>query len=342
MTGGGGPGGVATGPGGGPPAGDDEEAARAYLDHVRRDIEEEVRRRAASDLPPAVERELDELFMRHAPHGNRGAGLRDMLRQVDAAVFIDPMVPIASRRPGGAAVKRGLRSLSLWYLRYVTYQVSAFATAVSRALHVLDLQMSDLRRQMEAAAPPPSVVVDTAHHRPDAWWVPGAVDAVAPTGGRVLHAACGGGWLVGALGAAGVDAYGVDPRPGAVLDHELDDLDLREEELGAHLDAVAPGSLSAVVLSGVVEGAAHAERLRLVEGAVRALGPGGVLVVHSLARATWDGDDAPLEADLVPARPYRPATWQHVLGDMGLEADWRQAPDGGDYVVTARRRAAPA
>ena len=59
-----------------------------------------------------------------------------MLRLVDAAVFIDPVVPVDSRRPGGTAVKRGLRSLTCWYLRFVTHQVSEFATGVSRALHV--------------------------------------------------------------------------------------------------------------------------------------------------------------------------------------------------------------
>ncbi len=320
-----------------PPPGDDD-AGRRYLDQVRREIDEEVRRRASGDLPPQVERELDELFLRHAPYGARGSGLRDMLRQVDAAVFIDPMVPIASRRPGGTAVKRGLRSLSLWYLRYVTYQVSSFATAVSRALHVLDLQMSEVRGKLDALEMPPSVVVDPPWaHRPGAWWATTVAGAVAGDGGRVLHAACGDGWLVAALAERGVDAYGVDPRPGTVM-NELDVLDLREEDVAEHLEAVEPGSLGAVVLSGVVEGAHHTERLRLLAHAGRALSPDGVLFVHCLSRSSWDADDAPVEADLVPARPYRPATWPRVLGDMGLHATVDEGPDGRDYLVTARRR----
>jgi len=335
-----------TGPAGGTSAGQEDEASREYLDQVRREIDEEVRRRAASDLPPQVERELDELFLRHAPHGASGVGLRDMLRQVDAAVFIDPMVPIASRRPGGAAVKRGLRSLSLWYLRYVTYQVSSFATAVSRALHVLDLQMSDLRQKVDALQMPPSVVVDPAWaHHAGAWWAGAVIDALAgaPAGaetgrpGRVLHVACGGGWLVGALAERGVDAYGVDPRPGVVTG-ELDVLDLREEGVVEHLEAVESDSLGAVVLSGVVEGTHHTERLRLLGHAVRALAPGGALLVHSLSRSTWEADDAPVEADLVPARPYRPATWHRVLGDLGLVVSVDEAADGRDYLVTGRRR----
>ena len=61
--------------------------------------------------------------------------------------------------------------------------------------------------------------------------------------GRALHAAAGADdWLVRRLVAAGGDAYGVDPR----YDGRV--------ELSAHLRAVAPGALGAVVLSGVTLG----------------------------------------------------------------------------------------
>ena len=231
------------------------DAARAYLDEVRREIDDEVRRRRASgDLPPNIERELDQLFLAHSPLGGRGAALRDMLRLVDASVFIDPVVPVESRRPGGTTVKRGLRSLSLWYLRYVTHQVSEFATAVSRALHVLDAQVTDLRRKVEALAVPPSLAVRVPWaHNVAAWWVPPVTGELAGHDGRVLHAACGDGWLVGALVARQVDAYGVDPRS-SVPGPELDSLDLRVEDVAEHLGAVASGSLHGVVLSGVVGG----------------------------------------------------------------------------------------
>jgi SAM-dependent methyltransferase len=325
-----------------PPDSDDagaheDEAARRYLDEVRREIDDEVRRRRSSgDLPPNIERELDQLFLAHSPLGGRSAALRDMLRLVDASVFIDPVVPVASRRPGGTTVKRGLRSLSLWYLRYVTHQVSEFATAVSRALHVLDVQVTDLRRKVDAMAVPPwgAVEVSWAHNRA-AWWVGPVVATLSPGRGRVLHAACGTGWLVDALVAAGVDAYGVDPRhqdPGL----ELDTLDLRVEDIEEHVGAVAPGSLRAVVLSGVVEGSGYVERRRLLEGAVRCIAPGGALVVHSLAPAIWEGDDAPVEADLVAGRPYRARTWPRVLAELGLDAEVAEGPDGRDYVVTGR------
>jgi SAM-dependent methyltransferase len=317
--------------------GDDDEARR-YLDEVRREIDEEVRRRRASgDLPPNIERELDQLFLAHSPLGGRGAALRDMLRLVDASVFIDPVVPVESRRPGGTAVKRGLRSLSLWYLRYVTHQVSEFATAVSRALHVLDAQVTELRRQVDAlAVPPPTAVeVDWAHNA-GAWWVDGVVETLAGRSGRVLHAACGDGWLLRRLIERDVDAYGVDPRPQQPTE-PLDGLDLRVEDVLGHVGAVASGSLQAVVLSGVVEGSGHAERAKLLQGAVRCLAPGGVLFVHSLSPASWEADDAPVEADLSPARPYRPRTWIPVLEELGLETIVVEGTERRDYLVTARR-----
>ncbi len=77
------------------------------------EIEEEVRlRRASGDLPPKLERELDELFLAHSPVAGRGGDLTEALRMVDAATFVDPVVPVDSQRAAGAAVKKGMRTLS--------------------------------------------------------------------------------------------------------------------------------------------------------------------------------------------------------------------------------------
>jgi len=316
-----------------------DDADRTYLARVRAEIDEEVRRRRSSgDLPPQLESELEQLFLKHAPLGSTRQELHEVLRLVDAAAFIDPVVPVESSRAGGGAVKKGIRSLNFWYLRFITHQVSQFATAVSRSLHILDQQMSELARKVDAVEVPPSVVVDVGWaHRPDAWWVPTVGQELSGTRGRVLHAACGDGWLVSVLVAAHLDGYGVDPRPGRVAAQELGDLDLREESVLEHLDAVQPGALGAVVLSGVMEGSGHRERRRLLDGVVSALSPGGVLVIHSLAPSSWDGDDAPPEADLVQARPYRSSTWPHLLAELGIDVAVSPGPDGRDYMVVGRR-----
>ncbi|HVC69680.1 MAG TPA: class I SAM-dependent methyltransferase [Acidimicrobiales bacterium] len=320
-----------------------DDGDRMYLARVRAEIDEEVRRRrAAGDLAGQTESELEELFLRHAPLGSTRQELHEVLRLVDASAFIDPVVPVESSRPGGAVVKKGVRTLNFWYLRFITHQVSKFATASSRALHILDQQLCDLSTKVEALEVPPSVVVDVGWaHRTDSWWVPGVVTELEGGRRRVLHAACGDGWLVHLLAATNVDGYGVDPRPGRVAGQELGELDLREEPVLGHLEAVEPGALGGVVLCGLMEGSGHGERRRLLEKAAMALAPGGVLVVHSLSPSGWDEADAPPEADIVQARPYRPGTWPYLLGEVGMSVAVTPGPDGRDYLVVGRREAGP-
>ena len=119
---------------------------QAYVAQVMAEIAEEVRlRRASGDLPPRLERELDELFLAHSPVVGRGGDLSEALRQVDAATFIDPVVPVESERAAGAFVKKGMRSLCMWYVGWVTHQMSQSASAVSRALHIVDDRLERVR-----------------------------------------------------------------------------------------------------------------------------------------------------------------------------------------------------
>jgi SAM-dependent methyltransferase len=316
---------------------------QVYIAQVMAEIEEEVRvRRTSGDLPPKLERELDELFLAHSPVAGRGGDLAEALRMVDAATFVDPVVPVDSNRAAGAAVKKGMRSLLLWYVGWITHQVSQFASAVSRTLHIIDGRLKELERKVDVQRVPSAGVVEFATvHRPDAWWVEAAVAAVAPVPGRIVHAACGDGWLVQRITAAGGDAYGVDPRTNLTERGTLGVSDLRGEDLSDHLRAVAAAGLGAVVLSGVVDGMGSGEREQLLELIARTLAPGGVLVVHSLARSTWEGADAPYEADLAPGRPLRAETWRQLLEGAGYRASVQSAPGDADYLVTAVRATVP-
>ncbi len=314
---------------------------RAYVEQVMAEIAEEVRlRRASGDLPPKLERELDELFLAHSPVAGRGGDLGDALRMVDAATFIDPVVPVESERAAGAVVKKGVRSLLLWYVGWLTHQMSQSASAVSRALHIVDDRLQDLERQVEGQRVPAAGVVEfPALLQPDAWWVEPAVAAVAKAPGRILHAACADGWLVGRLVAAGGDAYGVDPRSSLVDTAELGALDLRGESVVEHLRAVASAGLGAVVLSGTVDGMAGSERAQLLTAIGTRLAPGGTLVVHSVTTQAWESADAPPEADLAAGRPLRPTTWCSVLQQNGYEAVAHPGPGGDDFLVVAVRAA---
>ncbi|HVB91196.1 MAG TPA: hypothetical protein VND70_03760 [Acidimicrobiales bacterium] len=312
---------------------------RAYVAQVMTEIEEDVRiRRSSGDLPPKLERELDELFLAHSPVAGRGGDLAEALRMVDAATFIDPVVPVDSQRAAGAFVKKGMRSLLLWYLGWITHQVSQFASAVSRTLHIIDGRLRELERKVDVQrVPEPEVVEFPAVHRPDAWWVEPAVGAVVGTRGRILHAASGDGWLVRRINEAGGDAYGVDPRPDVVERGTLGISDLRGEDLGDHLRATASAGLGAIVLSGVVDGMGSGQRQQLLALIDTHLAPGGTLVIHSVTRKSWDAADASFEADLSPGRPLRAETWCRLLELSGYQATVQSSPDGTDYLVTAVR-----
>ncbi len=160
---------------------------------------------------------------------------------------------------------------------------------------------------------------------------------MAKAPGRVLHAACGDGWLVRRIVEAGGDAYGVDPRMHLVEAAERGAVDLRGEEILEHLRAVAAAGLGALVLSGVVEGISGGERAQLLDAVGTRLAPGGTLVIQSVSRATWEAPDAPSEADLAPGRPLRPEAWCLLLGQSGYDAVAQSGPGGADYLVTAVR-----
>lgn len=301
-----------------------------YLAQVMAEIDEEVRSRRG-EIPVQLERKLDEMFLEHAPVAVRAGDLKDALAIVDQAAFIDPVVPVASQRAAGTAVKKGLRSLSLWYVGWVTHQVSQFGSSVSRALHAVDAQLADLRDRVPPATP--TRVLDAGSS--DSWWAQPATEAMRGAPGRVLHTACGDGWLVGLLAASGVDAYGVDPRPGVVDEAELGGADLREEGPLEHLHAVGRSSLGGAVVSGIVESMDPARRDELVRRLVARLDVPAVLVVHSVSPVGWLADDAPVEADLAPGKPLRPRTWAHLLATWSVEVI--EGPRGADYLVVARR-----
>ena len=259
---------------------------------------------------------------------------------VDAATFIDPVVPVESERAAGAFVKKGMRSLLLWYVGWVTHQMSQSAAAVSRALHIVDDRLQELERQVEVQRVPAAGVVEfPALEGPDAWWVEPAVAALATVPGRVLHAACGDGWLVRRIVAAGGDAYGVDPRPQLVDVAELGVLDLRAEPVAEHLRAVAAAGLGGVVLSGTVEGMAGGERAQLLGAIGTPAGPGRD-ARHSFGDPSGLGR-APTRHPRPTSRRdgrLRPEAWCRLLEQGGYEAVAAlQGPGGSDFLVTAVR-----
>jgi hypothetical protein len=291
------------------------------MDQVMAEIDAEVkRRRASGDLPAGLERELDELFLEFSPVGLQGrARLRETLALVDGSAYVDTAVPVASQKAVGSTVKRLIAKTIGWYVGFIVHQIVKFAWAVSRMFHVVVDHIEELEAAVDTQRTPelPESAVPPVDRGP-AWWSASAVSALEGVRGRVLHVDCGDGALVGALVAAGIDAYGVDPDERAVETAVEQGLDVRSETMLGHLEVVADEALSGLVLSGSLQWLHPNQRSRLVELATSRLAVDGVLVLQSATPQSWLAGASPLVSDLAPGRPLHAETWAHLLAERGF------------------------
>ncbi|HUA96065.1 MAG TPA: hypothetical protein VMB82_11135, partial [Acidimicrobiales bacterium] len=176
---------------------------------------------------------------------------------------------------------------------------------------------------------------------PTGSWVHPVADWLVDLGpdGPVLHGECGGGELVVALAAAGIDARGVEPRGDTAWQAADQGVPVVVGELPDLLAVQAPGSLGGLVLSGVVDRVPIEELVALVEVSAARLAEGAPVVVVGTspeAAAGWD----PAARDLLPGRPLHPETWELLLARAGFVDVGRLGAGfepGPVYVVTARR-----
>lgn len=299
------------------------------------EIADEVRaKRASGELPVGLERELDEVFARHAPAGALDDDFDQLIRRVESSAHINTQVPTASNVPGGATAKRlilrGIHSCLTW----LAGQTGTFAGLTTRVMHLLDDRLTAL--ESSVGLPDPSTVSRLAG--------PGPVDEAAAAdalglvlescpSGRVLVARGGDGGLCRALIAAGYDAYLVEPDPDAAFDASSLGLDARPGTAAAHLRRLPPASLAAAVLVGDVDVLPVASRLQLARLASPALRPGGLVAVLGADPVSWGSGATSLAADLAAAPPWRAATWGAVLADTGLLALPPVTLPGGHLVV---------
>lgn len=290
-----------------------------FLAEVYDEVE---RRRSSGELPPDLEAELDRAFAELAPAGAVGDDSALLLERVERAAFIEPRVPLEHLRPPVSLIKRVLFKLMAWYVHFVTEQVTAFGGAVTGVLRNHDSRL----RTIETAGPPVPPELRAELDRlgdvpPPAPLVEAAVGALAAPVGRVAVAEVGDGSVLRALRAAGVDAYGVEPRRARLADVLRDGLEVRTATAVAHLRDVGEGRLGGVVLNAVVERGAPAVQVELATRAARAVAPGGAVLVLSRSPEAWAASLDDPTVDLAPGRPLRPATWRHLLGRAGLVVD---------------------
>ena len=299
----------------------DQQSGAVDLDKVMGEIQEEVRRRrAAGDFPPSLERELDLVFDRFVPVGPLDGDFGEAIKAADRAAYINVAVPTASQKPGVGEVKRVLRKAMAWYLEYLAQQVTAFSTSTVRALRTLAERTTHLEEQLAQWRPAEDDGRDRPPEAPDlSEWDRALVGHLSGVTGRVLHAECGSGWTVQALRAAGVDAYGVDPRGPLVDAAVAAGLEAWPDDPVSHLRAVADGGLGGLVLSGCVDRLPLGRQRLLVDLAAAKLAPGGRIVILGVNPERWPDAVPPLEADLAPGRPLHAVTWAHLLGRARFE-----------------------
>jgi len=289
------------------------------LDRLRHEIDAEVRaRRASGEYPPGFERELDAIFARYAPPA-ASDDIDLVTDEAEEAAGIDLAIPTASDKRGGALVKRALAKVFGWYHAFLVQQVVRFAGAVVGALRVLGVHVEALEqatghlaRAHEEATRLPVATAAPERDTP-------IVDALRGVRGRVLVAECGEGDLLALVTGAGVDAYGVEPRFTSADAAIARGLEVRNDDLVAHLRAVKPGELAAAVLVGIVDRCAAGELLELVDLVVDRLGKGATLVVGSVGPSSPARGAAAVNADLTPGGPVHPETWTYLLEARGFE-----------------------
>jgi SAM-dependent methyltransferase len=289
------------------------------LVRLRREIDAEVRaRRASGAYPPGFERELDAVFARYAPAAATD-DIEAVTDQAEEAAGLELAIPTASERPGGVIVKRLLAKLFGWYHAFLVQQIVNFAGSIVAAVRVLGRHVEALETATGNTARAHDETSRLPVAAPGAEWNDGVVDALRAVEGRVLVAECGTGDLLAALGAAGIDAYGVEPRIAPADAAAARGLEVRADDLVNHLRAVGADELAAMALVGVVDRAAPGELLELVDLVTGCLRPGAVLAVVSRGpTAPVRGPEA-VTADLAPGRPVHPETWSYLLDSHGFE-----------------------
>ncbi|HUP87700.1 MAG TPA: hypothetical protein VM143_18755 [Acidimicrobiales bacterium] len=81
--------------------------------------------------------------------------LRHAALLLERQAMIDLQVPTASRVPGVSLLKRLLKKLMIWYLRYLGHQISSFGQATARfgvtvanRVDELEAEVADLRERV--------------------------------------------------------------------------------------------------------------------------------------------------------------------------------------------------
>lgn len=112
-------------------------------------------RAAEPDFPGATIGRIRAAASRLAASEFRPDDLRHAALLLERQATIDLQVPTASRVPGVSLVKRSLKKLMIWYLRYLGHQISSFGQATARfgvtvanRVDELEAEVAELRERV--------------------------------------------------------------------------------------------------------------------------------------------------------------------------------------------------
>jgi hypothetical protein len=126
----------------------------------RADLAEEIAaaaraRTEQADFPADKVGRIRAAAARLAASEFRPDDLRHAALLLERQATIDLQVPTASRVPGVSLVKRTLKKLMIWYLRYLGHQITSFGQATARfgvtvanRVDGLDAEVADLRERV--------------------------------------------------------------------------------------------------------------------------------------------------------------------------------------------------
>ena len=139
-------------------------------------------------------------------------------------------------------------------------------------------------------------------------------DAAAP----VVELGCGRGEFLDLLRERGIAARGVDVNHEMVEVSRGRGLDASEGDALAFLSACPDDSIGGVFAAQVVEHLEPAYLMRIIDAALNALRPGGVLVLETINPACWTAFFESYLRDLTHTHPLHPDTLQYLVRASGF------------------------
>jgi SAM-dependent methyltransferase len=154
--------------------------------------------------------------------------------------------------------------------------------------------------------------------------------------GPVLDIGCGRGEFLGLLGAAGVEARGIEVDPKLVAEGRANGLDVSLADAVSHVAALPDGSLGGIVMIQVIEHLTPQAVVDLVAVARHKLAPEGIMVVETVNPQSLYTFAHSFYLDPTHGNPVHPAYLKFLFDEAGwslVEIEWRTEPPAADVLA---------